>query len=130
MMAMIPFLPVKFLLARSSSPISAKMNPKLAHFKRVSGGTGKAQAAFFSWSPLTEAIPSGSIETHTGPEKEPSLTEIAAELEHAKERALIAWHIYRIDKENPRLLIRYVRTLNRCERLRNEMKKLIQGGIA
>jgi hypothetical protein len=39
----------------------------------------------------------------------------------AQEAASIAWVMLKADMDNPRLLVRYVRTLRRCERYRRAL---------
>lgn len=47
----------------------------------------------------------------------------AADLETAKLAAQKAFCLLKNDRSNLRLLLRYVRTLRRCERLQNELRK-------
>lgn len=73
---------------------------------------------------------SGSAPAHSGRSTEPTISEVAIEIEDAQEQALIAWNLYRIEKANRRLLARYIRTLHRCDRLRNQMRNLLEKGMA
>jgi len=53
---------------------------------------------------------------------------LTADYSVAVESMELAWAMFKIEKENPRLLIRYVRSLRRCDRIRNRLKKLTETG--
>ena len=44
-------------------------------------------------------------------------------LTEARERMQLAWRLYAAKRESERMLARYVRSLRRCERLTNLLKK-------
>jgi hypothetical protein len=57
-----------------------------------------------------------------------NLEAITAEYSVAVRAMELQWAIFRINRENPRLELRYVRSLRRCGRIRQTLENLTKTG--
>ena len=57
-----------------------------------------------------------------------NLQHVTQRFASAVEAAEMRWAQLKVDRENPRLMARYIRTLRRCDRLRTTLKTMVDKG--